>query len=506
MGICFTCDFCGKEFNVDETLAGKKAKCKDCGNVFPIPGARISAVSPRRPSGSGRRVPPESVRDSAPRPGRSASPSQPAASVAPPPSWANDLFDAPAATSLPPRRAAAESSVDDAGVPNPIRPRSPGRVKQRRQRDSRDEGGMGAIIGIGLVAFAIMTPISLTFDAGPPLLFVGTFVVSVLFAMAGLAGWFIAAIVSKSGTGNKFIGVGILGILLFIGGCIYHATFPRGRLAFRQMSGTSPQDLAGSATPDPTGLSADDLYHEYAKLYSAEIALREEMASLLETVNGAGTAEQVAPRVLALCQLQGDIDQRGSRLPTMGMGQARMIHLVYSTEQRAALRWLSQEVARTNRNEAFVAALVKAWNDAGRPLVGGPLNKVANFGGPMIPMPNGAMPPNMGLPPGFGPGRPGIPPNAVTASGPTVTVVVTGVPEGDAHKAERDAIGAELQAIHKEFAHGRPSSSSMVGSNGRQVHNFTPVDDARAFADKITFGKVTRVAGQRIDVVYKRSP
>lgn len=364
---------------------------------------------------------------------------------------------------------------------------------------------MGAIIGLGVVAFAILAPISLTFDAGPPLFFLGTFAISIIFAVVGVAGWFFAAMISKSGAGNKFIGLGILGIILFVGMAIYHATFPRGRLAVRQMAGVTPQDLAGPAPGNPTELSQDDVSREFAKLLSAQNATREEVASLLESIDSRATAEHVAPRVLALCQLHGDIKQRWESLPPLTSGNARILHLVYSTEQRAALKWESQEVARMNRNSEYLGALVKAWNDAGQPNVGGPLSAVARVGGAMMPMPGAGPPVNAGLPPGFGPRPPGMPPMPVAVGGASITVVITGVPEGDDHKAERDAIGQELQAIHKEFAHGRNSSSSMTGSNGRQVHTFTPVDDVQAFADKITFGKVTRVAGQRIDVVYNKS-
>ena len=39
MSIEFDCATCGKHFNVSDALAGKRAKCKVCGNIIKIPAA-----------------------------------------------------------------------------------------------------------------------------------------------------------------------------------------------------------------------------------------------------------------------------------------------------------------------------------------------------------------------------------------------------------------------------------------------------------------------------------
>ena len=39
----FSCACCGKKFHKDASLAGKKARCKDCGNIFVIPWPAWSA-------------------------------------------------------------------------------------------------------------------------------------------------------------------------------------------------------------------------------------------------------------------------------------------------------------------------------------------------------------------------------------------------------------------------------------------------------------------------------
>jgi hypothetical protein len=43
MSISFACEHCGKAFQVSDDLAGKKGKCKKCGGLFIIPGARVTA-------------------------------------------------------------------------------------------------------------------------------------------------------------------------------------------------------------------------------------------------------------------------------------------------------------------------------------------------------------------------------------------------------------------------------------------------------------------------------
>ena len=45
MPIATTCPHCGKSYNLDDSHAGKKARCKQCKNIFDIPGARAASAS-----------------------------------------------------------------------------------------------------------------------------------------------------------------------------------------------------------------------------------------------------------------------------------------------------------------------------------------------------------------------------------------------------------------------------------------------------------------------------
>ena len=45
MPISFACDFCSRKYRVDDGLAGRKVKCKDCGTDLTIPSGRTAAVA-----------------------------------------------------------------------------------------------------------------------------------------------------------------------------------------------------------------------------------------------------------------------------------------------------------------------------------------------------------------------------------------------------------------------------------------------------------------------------
>ena len=108
--------------------------------------------------------------------------------------------------------------------------------------------------------------------------------------------------------------------------------------------------------------------------------------------------------------------------------------------------------------------------------------------------------PGGAAPPGAGGRRPGManPPArpAPPAYGPEVTVTITvrGVADFEASKKLGDAITAMLKASG--------SGWSLRSNTGGGTATFVaaPVADARAFAEKLDFGRVTRVEGRSIDV------
>ena len=90
-------------------------------------------------------------------------------------------------------------------------------------------------------------------------------------------------------------------------------------------------------------------------------------------------------------------------------------------------------------------------------------------------------PPRGGPPPAYGPDV-------------TVTITVSGVPDFEATRRLNDAITAILKSL------GDSWSLQSNSGGGKATFTVAPVSDPKAFADKIDFGKVTRVEGRSIDV------
>ena len=99
MTIAFQCPSCGHGFKVDRSLAGKKGRCKACGNLFMVPSSPAEAAPPRNLKTIGEKSPPKTAKaDPARRP-----------EAQPPPAFDPYLDDDP--PSLPPRRPEAEPTI-----------------------------------------------------------------------------------------------------------------------------------------------------------------------------------------------------------------------------------------------------------------------------------------------------------------------------------------------------------------------------------------------------------
>jgi hypothetical protein len=121
--IVVNCPRCRKRHELDVVLAGKKSKCKQCGEMFSIPvPAGHSAES------SSSRAPATIAREPAAAPSR----------------WQSVLEDEPAALKASRRPAVAE--FDDVDLPPPPRAAYP--AKRRRSRDSADAGQISVALTI----------------------------------------------------------------------------------------------------------------------------------------------------------------------------------------------------------------------------------------------------------------------------------------------------------------------------------------------------------------------
>ena len=95
--------------------------------------------------------------------------------------------------------------------------------------------------------------------------------------------------------------------------------------------------------------------------------------------------------------------------------------------------------------------------------------------------PSMPFPPGQAAPPAYGPNE-------------TVTITVHGVPDFEASRRLNDAITAILKSS------GSGWSLRSNTSGGKTTFIAAPVADPQAFADKIDFGKVSRVEGRSIEV------
>jgi hypothetical protein len=132
----FFCPNCGKRFDRDESLAGMKARCKDCQHVFVIP-----ATGGGRPANTARSHP-------KPSPARSA---RPAADVP-----VDDPYGFDEVASVSPARDRYPEAGEESDLLPPMR--RPGTVRRKPGRRNGEEFawvGPVAVIGIGLEAILL---------------------------------------------------------------------------------------------------------------------------------------------------------------------------------------------------------------------------------------------------------------------------------------------------------------------------------------------------------------
>jgi len=130
MAHTFFCPNCGKRFDREESLAGKKARCKDCQHVFVIP-----APAGQRPAPPARSQP-------RPSPARPANPtpSRPAA----------DPYGLAESSSLPPARNPYAEPDEGYVSLQPIRPGAP--VKRKPRRRGGNEFAWLGPLTVGVIA------------------------------------------------------------------------------------------------------------------------------------------------------------------------------------------------------------------------------------------------------------------------------------------------------------------------------------------------------------------
>jgi hypothetical protein len=162
MIIIVNCPGCKKRYDIDGTLAGKKSRCRQCGEIFriPVPTARLIEPDPAAPAAATASIPP---RNPSPTPAPAAQPAWTATPLmglleghpAPPGRAASDRRVPAAArasrgvepaVTMPPRAAPApkpRAASPELGADLPAPPRAGYRAANRRSRDAVEDTELG---------------------------------------------------------------------------------------------------------------------------------------------------------------------------------------------------------------------------------------------------------------------------------------------------------------------------------------------------------------------------
>jgi hypothetical protein len=541
--IVINCPKCRKRYELDGVLAGKKSRCKNCGEVFPIPvpmGRPVESVTPRKPA---------------------APPAQPAPAAPNVPSyWESVLQEEPSSlkasrTSLP--------TPDLEDLPPPPRAvyLKPRETRRRSNRPPSDVN-VGPIIGwflglsvlsfIGLILWGVFN--SYTFEQNRQLgaifsmiftsgccglsLWGYIWIVSLAFQEDAMQGvmclfipfYFIYYALTHWREANGPFALGITGIGLILSFVILFAALPAFVQTRGKKGGYSPSGGQGVRKANRA------LVMEAEEIFQQDIAavdgLTNELARIrdLDSVQQSGGALQLAGRMLMVA---------GNRSKHVRLRDVEWVALKHSVgpRLRSSLAALKQEFMRV---DAIPGLRGKFGNAASA------LERAIDFwtikpgeetapeleDGPALPIGPG---PGMGPPPGMGP-QPGIrpprgmgPPPGIRSprgAGPwgargqrgfedpnlryqhmlaehgdkAVTVVFVGVP-ANSDPARGVTTRDVLEAVRRRVRELTPGANNSMTLNidSKAAMVLAPVNDVRSLAAGIDFGKVT-VSGTRIDV------
>lgn len=485
MTIAFRCEQCGKAFSLDDSLGGKVARCKDCGLVLRIP----MPDPPSRIAGTGNHHSIIRERPSSSRP-------RPRSDRSDPPEDIDDPFGfnekpAPWRDPFPPAAPPDDAPVHPETLVDP-RPVTYTRKKNRKRRKSgpRDPivGGnliLGGMLLVGaLFAVAYFVPSARIFAILVLALIsiglsnvgqIGILVVAFRESlMCGLLSMFMPLyglyyLITRWDRCRAWFLIGMGGWAVGCGGVALFFAMVSGNLPAPSLEPLTPQNVE-SFTTDPQQMSSEVVVGEYERLMSALIQSIEEKATLLATVNDSGTARQAAPRHEELSRFIDALRRRRQHLPPMSKLDSALVVLKYQTRLEAANERFNRQLARAQTSPEILnnleAAGVHLFENNGAPAAASNA-----FGG-------------------------------IPHTGPTITVVVTGIHDTLRPRPEVEAIAQNFLAIAQALSPGQSANVSMTGTNDRRIYSISPVEDPKAFADRITCGRVTRVAGRRIDVLF----
>jgi hypothetical protein len=515
--IVINCPSCRKQYELDGALAGRKSRCKNCGEVFSIPAPM------------GRPVATTAV----PKP---ATPAMPASGPVPS-HWESVLEEEPA--SLKAKRAVAPLETEEDLLPPPRAAYRAPREKRVRSKASGSAVNVGPIIGwfLGLAALSFVgliiwvavneLPHAESFRLGRifgQIFFLGClglslwgygWIVSIAFqddAMQGVMCLFVPfyfiyyALTHWEESSGPFA-LGITGLGFVAVPVVLAIVLP----ALAAARGRAPST---ASTSHRSAKANRALVTHAERILEQDIAAIDGLTNELARVKDLETAQQAGGGV-ALAGRMLQVSANRSRHVTLRNPEWIVLKHSVGPRLRASLIALKQEFLRVDAIPGFRGKMGKAASD---------LDKAIDFwtikpgeetppgleDGPAFPI--GPSPgPGGGPPPGFpqwGPrNQPGIQDPSLRYQqmlaqhgDRAVTVVFSGVPS-NSDPAKGVTTRDVTEALNKRLRELSPGATSWMSLNidNKSATVLAPVNDVRSLANSIDFGTVM-VRGSRIDV------
>lgn len=239
-----------------------------------------------------------------------------------------------------------------------------------------------------------------------------------------------------------------------------------------------PRRKAAPPFAAPAGPPAYDRREAIVREVQARM---EELVGVLAGVVDLASARDAAPKLRALARSFDDAERQLDRIPRLAADDDARLRSVYDGALQAAVARYAEEAARVMAIPG-VAAILPRDVLAFRPFVPGTDIRIA------VATPRPATPAPGPAP--FAMPAPPPPPGADS----TVTINVGGT-DGPTNQA----INAALIELLKAGGNNWSLRSNTAG--GRTWFTVSPVGDVQAFADRLTFAKETKVDGRTIDVI-----
>jgi hypothetical protein len=319
MVIAFPCENCGKSFEVDGALAGKKCRCKQCGHIFSIPIPRRPASASKNQQTFGKTE--GASRSTAPR--SDSPPTAPVSPVRPKPAPA-PVHD-PYADLVPRSIPTAELYDDEDFLPPRQGKPTPAKKKKRKRRS----GGLSlesipgwVYLMLGL-AFLGAIVVACTSTTGVALVGGSAVIVGLIMMLVGGIGLVVVAFQESVACGLLYLFCPFYSLyylitrwentkrffLISCGGWLMVVAL--GLLLPAVQAARNAADRARRGG-QPGGPSA-----EVETIISSLIDANNELANLLATVNNVPDAERAAPQYNAIRDQIEEFDRRMKALPPL---------------------------------------------------------------------------------------------------------------------------------------------------------------------------------------------